>query len=369
MKKRYDFMVVGAGISGATVSRVLAEAGKKVVVLDRRPHIGGNCFDRPDGHGILIHVYGPHIFHTVHGEVWDFLSRFTGWRRYEHRVKACIEGRLVSFPINLRTMRELYGLELSPEGMKEYLDGVKVALAEPSNSMEAVVSQVGVDLYEKFYKNYTLKQWGIPAEELDPSVSRRIPVRLTDDDRYFTDKYQGIPSGGYTGMFEKMLSHENISVALNADFSASGGGFGFDRLVYTGPVDEFFGFVHGRLGYRSLHFDFRTFETDSYQECAVVNYPNDHDYTRITEYKKLTGQRAENTTVSFEYPKAEGEPYYPVFTRENSEVFEKYSALMRREKKAVFLGRLGTYRYLNMDAACHEALRAAREMLRGRCLP
>ncbi len=360
---RYSYLIAGAGITGSTMARVLAEAGKKVLVVDRRMHIGGNCYDEYDSHGILIHRYGPHIFHTNHKEVWDFLSRFTEWRHYEHRVRACVDGKMLPFPINVDTINLLYGLSLDADHMAEYLDSIKEKIDTVSNSRDSIVSRMGTDLYNKFFENYTLKQWGIPAEQLQPSVCERIPVRLNRDDRYFNDVYQGMPLHGYKKLFEKMLSHENITVALNTDYAEISGDIESERLIYTGTVDEYFHYCYGRLGYRSLRFDFRNVATASFQEYAVVNYPNSHDFTRITEYKKLTGQHADTTTVSYEYPCNEGEPYYPMPTGGNSEVYELYMEKARRLKNVVFAGRLGSYRYMNMDIACLEGIKTAKEIL------
>lgn len=357
-----DYLIVGAGITGISIARVIADAGKKVMVIDRRNHIGGNCHDEYDEHGILVHKYGPHIFHTNHKEVWDFLSRFTEWRHYQHRVRVYVEGRLLPFPINVDTINGLYNLTLEAGQMTGYLDSVRVKIDTISNSKDAVVSKVGNDLYEKFFKNYTLKQWGIPADELHPSVCERIPVRLDRDDRYFTDTYQGMPLCGYTRLFENMISHENIRVLLKTDYRGVAEDFAYKALVYTGQIDEYFNYCHGKLGYRSLRFDFKNFKTGSFQEYAVVNYPNDHDFTRITEYKKLTGQDAGSTTVSYEYPCNEGDPYYPMPTDENHQVYMRYSEDAGKLKNVIFAGRLGSYRYMNMDIACLEGLKIAKEM-------
>ncbi len=359
----YDFLVVGAGISGVTLARILAEEGRKVLLIDRRDHIGGNCYDFYNTDGILIHKYGPHIFHTKHKAVWDFLSGFTEWRLYQHRVKAFIDGRYVTFPINLKTIRELYNKDLSPSEMRDFLDSRRVPVKNPSNAREAVISQVGEELFGKFFEKYTEKQWGMPADRLSPLVTQRIPVRFSSDDRYFDDPYQGVPLNGYTGMFGNMLNHKNIHVMLQADFRDLPSGIKFGCLVYTGPVDEYFGFQYGKLQYRSIDFDFRTYDMESYQDVAVVNYPNDYDFTRITEYKKLTGQKAGRTVVSFEYPTSDGDPCYPVPLEENHEMRDRYIKRCKRLKSVFFAGRLGTYRYLNMDIACLEAMSLAKKLI------
>lgn len=361
-----DYLIVGAGLTGISIARVLADAGKKVLVLDRRNHIGGNCHDEYDEYGILVHKYGPHIFHTNHYEVWDFLSKFTEWRPYQHKVKAYVGGKLLPFPINIDTINRLYDLSLEEGQMEGYLDNVRERIDEITNSKDAVVSRVGAALYDKFFKNYTLKQWGRPAEELVPSVCERIPVRFNMEDRYFTDEYQGMPLQGYAPLFEKMVSHENIRVLLKTDYRDITKNIAYKALVYTGQIDEYFNYCHGKLGYRSLRFDFKNYKTDSFQEYAVINYPNDHDFTRITEYKKLTGQEADSTTVSYEYPCDEGDPFYPMPTDENHRVYAKYSKEAEKLKNVIFAGRLGSYRYMNMDIACLEGLRLARELLNGK---
>ncbi len=359
----YDYLIVGAGITGSTIARVLAEGEEKVLLIDRRDHIGGNCYDEYDKHGILIHKYGPHIFHTDHREVWDFLSRFTEWRPYEHRVRASIGGRTLPFPINLDTINRLYDLNLKEDQMAGYLDSIKVKIDTITNSRDVVISKVGTDLYEKFFKNYTLKQWGIPAEELQPAVCERIPIRLNSDDRYFSDRYQQMPLHGYTALFQKMLAHNNIHLLLNTDYSDISRDIEYKGLIYTGTVDEYYNYSHGRLGYRSLDFDFKNIATTSFQEVAVVNYPNSHDYTRITEYKKLTGQQSDSTTVSYEYPCNEGDPYYPMPTPENAKLYKQYYEETKASKNVIFAGRLGAYRYMNIDAACFEGLRTADKLL------
>jgi len=363
---QYDFLITGAGITGNTVARILAEAGNKVLVVDKLNHIGGNCYDEYDEHGILIHKYGPHIFHTNHKEVWDFLSRFTEWWPYHHRVRAYVDGKILPFPINLDTINRLYNLTLEPDQMADYLDTVKVKIDKIANSRDSIVSRLGIDLYEKFFKNYTLKQWGIPAEGLHPSVCERIPVRLNRDDRYFTDRYLGMPLKGYTDLFKKMLSHNNINIMLDTGYADVSRDIKYKGLVYTGSIDEYFDYCYGRLGYRSLRFDFKNIKKVSFQECAVINYPNSYDFTRITEYKKLTGQKSDSTTVSCEYPCDQGDPYYPMPTTENAQLYEKYCKETKKLENVVFAGRLGAYRYMNIDAACLEGMKTARGLLNGK---
>ncbi len=362
----HDYLIVGAGITGCSMARVLADAGRKVLIIDKRGHIGGNCYDEYDAHGVLVHKYGPHIFHTNIKEVWDFLSRFTEWRLYQHRVKAFVDGMLVSVPVNLNTMAGLFNREFTAEQMEEFVDSLRLRIDEPRNAKEAVLMRMGELLYEKLFKNYTLKQWGIPAEKLAAAVTQRIPLRFSGDDRYFSDTYQGMPRYGYSSLFGKMLDHRNIHILLQTGFDDMPPGMRGDRVIYTGPIDEYYGFCFGRLGYRSVHFDFETFNIESYQDYAVINYPNDYDFTRITEYKKLTGQEAVNTTISREYPASEGEPYYPMPTEENQVLYGKYMKKSGREKRIAFIGRLGAYKYLNMDAACLEGMKKAKEMLDAR---
>lgn len=360
----FDVIVVGAGFSGATVARSLAEHGLRVLVVEKRNHIGGNCYDAYDVQGILIHVYGPHIFHTASKKVWDFLSRFTSWRLYQHRVKAFVHGRLVSIPVNLNTLEELFNLRLSPQGMQEYMRSVAEDIAQPADSEQVVLSRVGRELYEALFANYTRKQWGVDPSQLGPEVCARIPVRCNRDDRYFSDCYQGLPEHGYTRLFSRMLAHENISLLLQTDYFQIADSFSPKLTVYTGEIDRYFSQTLGPLPYRCLQFDFVSYEQESYQDWAVINYPNDYEFTRITEYKKLTGQRAPATTVSLEYPGTEGVPCYPLPTPEANRLAEMYAREAAREKNVYFLGRLGRYRYINMDAAVLEALQLAEEIIR-----
>jgi UDP-galactopyranose mutase len=360
---KYDSLIVGAGMTGITAARVLAESGKRVLVVDKRDHIGGNCYDEYDEHGILIHRYGPHIFHTNYKEAWDFLSRFTEWQNYQHRVRAYVDNKLLPFPINLDTINLLYDLQLDSAQMIAYLETKKTPIDELRNSKDAVISKIGVDLYDKFFKNYTLKQWGIPAEALDASVCQRIPIRFDRDDRYFSDPYQGMPALGYTKLFERMLSHENIHLQLDTAYQDVSHEIHYENLIYTGPIEEYFHYCHGKLGYRSLQFDFKYHPVESFQDCAVINYPNDHDFTRITEYKKITGQKIRGTTVSYEYPRSTGEPYYPMPTPENHSVYKKYQAESEKTTNVFFAGRLGMYKYLNMDIACLEGIHLGKKLL------
>ncbi len=363
MNTSYDYLIVGAGFAGSVLAERLAVGqGKKVLVCDRRDHIGGNAYDHPDAAGILVHKYGPHIFHTNSPEIFGYLSRFTSWRDYEHRVLASVEGQLLPIPINLDTINRLYDLKLEEEEVAAFLAARAEKIAHPRTSEEVVLSRVGRDLYEKFFRNYTRKQWGLDPSALDAQVTARIPVRTNRDDRYFTDRFQVMPKHGFTRMFENMLDHENIELALGADFSELRAEVDFQQLIYSGPIDEFFDYRFGRLPYRSLHFEHRTLAREWLQPVAVVNYPNEHAYTRITEFKHLTGQTHPRTSVVYEYPREEGDAYYPVPRPENAAVYAEYRALAEQTPNVHFLGRLGTYRYYNMDQVVGQALTLARKL-------
>jgi len=364
--KSYDVMVVGAGFAGAVMAeRLAADAGKRVLVVDRRPHVAGNAYDRLDDAGVLIHQYGPHIFHTNSADVFAYLSRFTGWRDYEHRVLASVGDTLVPMPINRTTLNLLYGLDLRTE---EEAAAFLAARAEPvdviETSEDVVIAAVGRDLYETFFQGYTRKQWGMDPSELDKSVTSRVPTRTNTDDRYFTDTFQAMPAEGYTKMFERMLDHANIEVVLGMDFAEAQAAYGYDHLVFTGPIDEYFDYRYGKLPYRSLEFRHATLEVDQHQPVAVVNYPSqDVPYTRVTEYKHLTGQAAAGrTSITHEYPSAEGDPYYPIPRPENQALFKRYEALALAEPDVSFVGRLATYRYYNMDQVVGQALATYRRL-------
>ncbi|MEG4854470.1 UDP-galactopyranose mutase [Microcoleus sp. B5-D4] len=353
----FDYLIVGAGFAGSVIAERLAnEAGKTVLIIDTRNHIGGNAYDHYDNHGILVHKYGPHIFHTNSRPVFEYLSRFTEWRPYEHRVLASVDGQLLPIPINLNTVNKLYGLNLTSFEVEDFFAKV----AEPKDyirtSEDVVVSKVGRELYEKFFRNYTRKQWGMDPSELDNSVIARVPTRINRDDRYFTDTYQAMPLHGYTRMFEKMLSHPNIKVMLNTDYREIEGFIPYGEMIYTGPVDSYFNYCYGKLPYRSLEFKHETLNVAVHQEAPVVNYPNEHLYTRCTEFKYLTGQEHLKTSIVYEYPQAEGDPYYPVPRPENAELYKKYKALADATPGVSFVGRLATYRYYNMDQVVAQAL-------------
>jgi UDP-galactopyranose mutase len=353
----FDYLVAGAGFAGAVVAeRMARQFDKKVLIVDRRDHIAGNAYDCLDESGVLIHRYGPHIFHTNSTEVFDYLSQFTQWRPYEHRVLASVDDKLVPIPINLDTVNRLYGLELTSDELERYFASVAEPREVIRTSEDVVLNRVGRDLYEKLFRGYTRKQWGLDPSELDSSVIARIPVRTNRDDRYFTDTYQAMPLRGYTRMFENMLDHPNITILTGADYREVARTAKFRELVYTGPVDEFFDCRYGKLPYRSLHFRHEHLNVDKFQPAAVINYPNLHDYTRVTEFRYLTGQAHQSTSVVYEYPQAEGDPYYPVPRKENQELYSKYQALASATTRTWFVGRLATYKYYNMDQVVAQAL-------------
>jgi UDP-galactopyranose mutase len=351
--------VVGAGFSGAVAARVLADHGARIELWDKRDHIGGNAFDTPDAQGVWMHPYGPHIFHTQSQKVFDWLSRFTQWRSYEHRVKASVDGQLVPMPINRSTINQLYGLALDSQGVEDFLASVREPVAHPQNSEQAVWACVGKDLCDRLYRGYTRKQWGRDLSELSASVVTRIPVRTHDDDRYFTDTFQCMPQDGYTALFGRMLDHPHISIRLNQAFDPANPAHheGCDALIYCGPVDAYFQYIYGPLPYRSIRFEhIHHKKQDIHQPVAVVNFPNEHAYTRVTEWKHITGQRCAGTTLTREYPSDEGEPFYPVPSDSSQRKFERYKALCETQDKVVFIGRLAEYRYYNMDQAVASSL-------------
>jgi UDP-galactopyranose mutase len=359
----FDYLIVGAGFAGSVIAERLARvADKKVLLIDRRNHIGGNAYDHYNGDGLLVHRYGPHIFHTNSREVFEYLTQFTEWRQYQHRVLACVDGQLLPIPINLDTINRLYGLRLNSFEVEEFFASKAEKVERLRTSEDVVVSKVGRDLYEKFFRNYTRKQWGLDPSELDASVTARVPTRTNRDDRYFTDTYQAMPKHGYTRMFENMLDHPNIKVMLNVDYREIERLIPHRELVFTGPVDEFFDYRFGKLPYRSLHFEHETVDRQVFQPAPVVNYPNDFLYTRVTEFKYLTGQEHSKTAVVYEYPRAEGDPYYPVPRPENAELYQKYKALADATKGVNFVGRLATYKYYNMDQVVAQALTTFRKM-------
>lgn len=360
----FDYLIVGAGFAGSVLAERLAtKAGKKVLIIDQRNHIGGNAYDFYNKDGILIHKYGPHIFHTNAKEVFDYLGQFTPWRPYEHRVLGSVDGQLVPIPINLTTINKLYGLNLSSDQVSAFFKSKAEKVARIKTSEDVVVSVVGRELYEKFFKGYTKKQWDLDPSELDASVTARVPTRINKDDRYFTDTYQAMPLYGYTKMFEKMLSNPNIKIMLNTDYKEIVDVIPYKNMIFTGPVDSYFNYCYGKLPYRSLEFKFETIDADKYQPTGTVNYPNDQPYTRITDFKYLTGQKHPKTTIVYEYPMAEGDPYYPVPRPENAEIYKKYQQLASAMTNTYFVGRLATYKYYNMDQVVAQSLTLFKKLM------
>jgi UDP-galactopyranose mutase len=325
---RPDVFIVGAGFTGSVLAERLASHGLSVLIIDKRPHIGGNAFDTYDANGVLVHPYGPHIFHTNGAPIAEYLSRFTDWRPYEHRVRAKVGDLLVPIPINIDTVNRLYGLALDEGSIEAFYEGVREPRAEIRTSEDVVVNAVGRDLYEKFFRGYTRKQWGLDPSELAASVAARIPTRTNRDDRYFTDTFQKMPLHGYTRLFERMLDHPRIDVQTGVDYFRIKASVRAKHIVYTGPIDAFFGYRYGQLPYRSIRFEHEHLaDTARYQEVGTVNFPNDYDYTRITEFKHLTGQSHAGTSIVREYPQSEGDPYYPIPRAANEALFKRYEAL------------------------------------------
>jgi UDP-galactopyranose mutase len=364
--KIFDFLIVGAGFAGSVMAeRLASQLDKKILIVEKRHHIGGNAYDEYDEHGIIVHRYGPHIFHTNSKNVFEYLSRFTEWIPYEHKVLARLNGQLYPIPINRITLNKLYNLNLKTEKeVEEFYQKVKEERYPVKNSEDIIVNQVGYDLFENFFKNYTKKQWNLEPKNLAPTVCGRIPVRTNDDCRYFTDKYQFMPKDGYTKMFEKLLSHKNIEIVLNTDYKKITNDIKFKKLVYTGPIDYFFDYKFGKLPYRSIRFEYRNFEMENYQPAAQINYVNlSENYTRVVEHKYLSGQKARNTTVSFEYPVNNGEPYYPIPTEANRKYYLEYLSESKKLKNVHFIGRLAEYQYYNMDQVVANTLKIFKNMV------
>jgi UDP-galactopyranose mutase len=361
----FDTLVVGAGFAGSVLAERLATiCGQRVLVVDKRPHIGGNAYDRHDDAGILMHPYGPHIFHTNSADIFEYLSQFTEWRPYQHRVLASVDGQQLPMPINLDTVNRLYGLNLTSFEMQGWLDSKAERLDRIETAEDAVVSKVGRDLYLKFFRGYTRKQWGLDPSELDASVTARVPTRTNRDDRYFADTYQAMPRHGYTRMFEKMLGSPNIKIMLNTDYREIVDIVPWRHMVYSGPIDAFFNHRYGKLPYRSLEFRHVNLAQAQFQPVGTVNYPNDYGYTRISEFKHITGQRSDSTSIVYEYPQAEGDPYYPVPRPENAALYRRYEHDAEQLTNVTFVGRLATYKYYNMDQVVGQALTAFKRLQR-----
>lgn len=363
MSRKHEILVVGAGFAGAVTAEQLAATGKRILIIDKRRHVGGNAYDEYDGHGVLMHPFGPHIFHTNSHRIFKYLSNFTEWRFYEHRSRSMIDGTAYPLPINQDTINRLYGLSLNEQGIKDFFEKAREPRTPIRTSEDVVLNSVGRDLYDKFYRNYIRKQWDLDATQLSASVAARIPVRTNQDDRYFDDEYQFMPNLGYTSLFLRMLDNPRIRVELNVDFSALDA-TDFDHVVYTGPIDAYFSYCYGRLPYRSMRFQHEYVDnTEFFQPVGQVNYPNEHAYTRVTEFKHLSGQKHRGTSICREIPSAEGEPYYPVPRSENELLYKRYSALASQTPNVTFVGRLAQYRYYNMDQVVGAALKAAQNIL------
>jgi len=360
--KQIDILIIGAGISGAVLAERYAALGKKVLIIEKRNHIAGNCYDYYDENGILVSKYGAHLFHTNEEDVWEYVNRFADWYPWEHKVIARVEGKTVPIPVNITTVNTLFDTTIdNEESMKSWLDENRIAIEKPANGEEAVLNRVGPELYDKMFKHYTKKQWDKFPAELDASVLDRIPVRHNYDDRYFSDKYQALPKGGYTQLFERILANPNIEVLLNTDyFNVKDEYHGYEKLFYTGPVDRFFEFKHSlseKLEYRSINFVSETLDMELFQENSVVNYPGTEvDFTRIIEYKHFGNQKSDKTTVVKEFTVDEGEPYYPVPNPRNQEIYAKYKEEADKLRDIYFVGRLANYKYFNMDQAFKNAL-------------
>ncbi|HZQ47691.1 MAG TPA: UDP-galactopyranose mutase [Verrucomicrobiae bacterium] len=360
MSRSYDYLIVGAGFAGSVLAeRLASQSNATCLIVEKRDHIGGNAHDGHDAAGVLVHNYGPHYFRTNSDRVVEYLSRFTEWHRVEYKILSWTDGRHWQFPINLNTFEQLVGHPSSTEEMQEALAKWRVPIENPRNSEEVIISQVGVRLYEKFFKNYTFKQWRRDPKDLDPSVCGRIPVRTNRDDRYLSDRFQALPKEGYTKLFEKMLAHPNIEVRLKTNFQEVRRQVQFKHMIYTGPIDEYFDHCFGALPYRSLRFEKETLNQEYFQPVVQVNYPNDHEFTRIVEIKHATGQKLPVTTIVREYPQDYGpgrEAYYPVPAPDSRAIYQKYYDLGRQQTKVSFIGRLAAYRYYNMDQIIATAL-------------
>jgi UDP-galactopyranose mutase len=359
MYQDIDLVVVGAGLSGCVIAERAAKLlNWKILIVERRNHVAGNCFDKYMENGLLVHQYGPHFFRTNNMEQIDYLSKFTSWIEGNYIVKSSFNNQLYPFPINIDTLEQFYGQTLNAENAKELLEGKRKIIDKPANSEEFVLSKVGREIYEAFYLNYTLKQWGKHPRELDPTVCGRIPIRFNRDNRYVEHQYQIMPKDGYTAMIQKMIEHPNIQVMLNVDYKELNVK-NYNAIVYTGAIDDYFNFSLGRLPWRSLKFDYKEFDQEFMQPCVQINSPNEHDYTRSVEIKHVTKQIHPKTIVAYEYPTAIGEPYYPIPASENQELYEKYKDLAAKEtidKNVYFVGRLAEYAYLNMDEVIEHAL-------------
>ena len=361
--KEHKILIIGSGITGITLAERFVSKGNKVLIIEKRNHIGGNCYDFKDENGIIVHKYGPHIFHTDYKEVWDYLSQFTDWIYYQHKVLGFIDGKFVPIPFNLNSLYELMPLKLAEKLEEKLINNFgynkKIPILELRKTEDKDLKSLADFIYEKVFLHYTEKQWGIKPEEIDPLVTARVPVVISRDDRYFQDKYQGIPKDGYTKMFKRMLKNKNIEIQLNTDFKEIKDKIKYDLLIYTGPIDEFFDYKYGKLDYRCLKIGFQTLDMENYQPAAVVNYPNKkYPFTRITEFKKFMIVKSKKTTIGIEYPGNNGFKAWPLLDKRNKEIFKKYWQEAERLKKEniYFVGRLAEYKYYDMDDAVKNSL-------------
>ena len=370
----FDVVIIGAGMAGAVLAERFAKSGKKILVIERRQHVAGNCYDEVDANGILIHKYGPHLFHTDDAQVWEYLSRFTEWHLYFHRVKVIIDGKPVPLPFNFNTLHEVFpstsAYKLETALLKNFEYGKKIPILELKKSADADLQFLADFIYEKIFLHYSEKQWGLPPDKISGAVTARVPVLIGRDDRYFSDRFQAMPRYGYTKLVKNILNHKNIKLMLNTDFHdvmelRGKEIFLFDkkfegRLIYTGQLDELFDKKFGELPYRSLKMKFERLDTEIFQSAPVVNYPNNYDFTRITEFKQIHPTKSERTTILKEYPQAyvagKNEPYYPIFTDEARGIYQKYFAELAQYKNITAVGRLAEYRYYDIDDVVKRAL-------------
>ncbi|MCR5185532.1 MAG: UDP-galactopyranose mutase [Clostridia bacterium] len=353
---KYKYVVVGAGLAGLTIAeRIATQLHEKVLIIEKRNHIGGNVYDEYNDDGILVQKYGPHTFHTDDKEIFDFVCKYSKWHEYQHRVLSYVDGNFVPMPISLETINKLYNMNLSEDEMESFIESKRIIIDKIETSEDVVLSQGGTDIYEKFFKYFTIKQWGVSPAELDKSVISRIPFRKNRDTRYFTDKYQGNPYGGFTKMCEKMIDYPQISVMLNTDYKEVISDIEYEKMIYTGPIDYYFNYEYGKLKWRSIKFIFETHDCESYQPVASTRWPKDYDYTRITEFKKMTGQKHDKTTILKEIPCDGEEPFYTFPTEEWKNLAQKYRDKAGKEKNVIFLGRLAEYKYYDMDDVIRRA--------------
>ncbi|MFP4403753.1 MAG: UDP-galactopyranose mutase [Candidatus Woesearchaeota archaeon] len=353
----YDILIVGAGITGITLAQKYAELGKKILLIDKRNHIGGNCYDFLNQKGHLIHPYGPHIFHTNNEKVWQYISKFTKWNNYKHTVKSFIRGKLYPFPININTINKLFDKNYDEVTIKKFFDTKKTHIKNPTNAKDVILNQVGEQLYKLFFEKYTTKQWGMSPEKLSPEITGRIKIKLNKNNFYFTDKYQGLPLESYTSLFKKMLDNKYITIMLNTNFNSLSTNIKYNNVIFTGPIDSFFNNKYGKLPYRSLKFEIKSYEFNKFQKTATINYPGNEKYTRITEFKHMTLQNVNGTTTLTEFPSSQGPEFYPILTTKSKKLFKQYMIEANKIKNVYFLGRLGSFSYINMDKAVELALR------------